>query len=71
MGTLGLVAVHPDRRGRGLLAALTRACAERAGGRALVTSTQVGNLAALRGFARTGLLPVGARHVLHALVGDL
>lgn len=68
VGLLGLVAVHPAHRGRNLLAALVAGCAARVGpARALVTSTQVGNLAALRGFARSGLLPVGARHVLHAL----
>jgi dTDP-4-amino-4,6-dideoxy-D-galactose acyltransferase len=69
VGLLGLLAVHPAHRGRGVLAALVAGCAARVGStaRALVTSTQVGNLAAQRGFARAGLLPVGARHILHAL----
>jgi GNAT superfamily N-acetyltransferase len=67
VGTLGLVVVDPAHRGRGLLAAMVEGCVARTGGRALVTSTQVGNLSALRSFARSGLLPIGARHVLHAI----
>lgn len=62
---VGLLAVHPRCRGAGLLTALVEGCAERLAGRALVTSTQVSNASALRGFARAGLLPFAARHVMH------
>jgi len=62
---VGLLAVHPRRRGSGVLAALVGGCADRLGGRAVVSSTQVTNAAALRGFGRAGLRPFGARHVLH------
>jgi GNAT superfamily N-acetyltransferase len=65
VAVMGLVAVHPARRGRGLVGALVAGCAPRAAGRALVTSTQVTNAAALRAFARSGLHPVGARQILH------
>lgn len=65
VGVMGLVAVEARSRGHRLVDGLVHACAERAGGRAMVTSTQVGNVAAQRAFARSGLLPIGARHVLH------
>lgn len=62
----GLVGVEAAHRGRRLLEALLAGCVRRLEGRALVTSTQVYNPAALRGFARAGLLPFSSRHVLHA-----
>jgi ribosomal protein S18 acetylase RimI-like enzyme len=65
VGTIGLVVIAPPCRGRRLLDPLVRACAAAAGGRAVATSTQVSNAAALRAFARCGLLPYNARHVLH------
>jgi hypothetical protein len=65
VGLVALVAIHPRFRGRRLLDTLIRGCAERLGGRALVTSTQVSNSAALRAFGRHGLLPIGARHIFH------
>jgi GNAT superfamily N-acetyltransferase len=65
VGTIGLVAVAPVHRGRRLLAPLVAAAAAASGGQAVITSTQVSNASALRGFARVGLLPFAARHVLH------
>jgi ribosomal protein S18 acetylase RimI-like enzyme len=64
---MALVAIHPDHRGRRVLDALVTGCASAAGAgaRALVTSTQVSNGPALRAFGRHGLLPFGARHILH------
>jgi hypothetical protein len=64
-GTIGLVVIAPAHRGRRLLAPLVVAGASAAGGGAIVTSTQVTNASALRGFARVGMLPFAARHVLH------
>jgi len=65
VGTIGLLVISPPYRGRHLLDPLVRACAAAAGGHAVVTSTQVSNAVALRAFARCGLLPYSARHVLH------
>jgi len=69
VAVVGLVVVHPEARGRGLVGPLLSGCAARAGGQALVTSTQLSNVAALRAFARLGLLPYAARHVLHGWLG--
>ncbi|MCA9669215.1 MAG: hypothetical protein KC503_26645 [Myxococcales bacterium] len=65
VGTVGLVVIAPEQRGSGLFDPLVQGCAQRAGGRALVTSTQVSNARSLRAFARHGLLPLRARHVFH------
>jgi ribosomal protein S18 acetylase RimI-like enzyme len=63
--TIGLAAIAPPHRGRRLFESLVCACAEEAAARVLVSSTQVSNTATLRAFARLGLLPYNARHVLH------
>ncbi|MCB9555584.1 MAG: GNAT family N-acetyltransferase [Deltaproteobacteria bacterium] len=67
-GLIGLVIVAPAYRGRGVFDALLDG-ARRAlcpdGESALVSSTQLNNVAAQRAFARHGLYPFAARHVLH------
>lgn len=65
VGTVALVVVHPDFRGRRVVDPLMVGCAEQLACRAMVTSTQVSNSPALRGFGRHGLLPIGARHIFH------
>ncbi len=65
VGLVALVAVHPRFRGRRVVDALMQGCERLLGGEVLVTSTQVSNGAALRGFGRHGLLPFNARHIFH------
>lgn len=65
VGLVGLVVIERRRRGGGIFAPLVSAAARAAGGRATVTSTQVTNAPALRAFAKLGLLPFGARQILH------
>ena len=71
VATLGLVIVAPNYRGRGvfgpLLHGATRLLRRTSGvaPRAIVTSTQVSNIRALRAFMREGFRPIQARHVLH------
>ncbi len=62
---VGLVVVHPEARGQRVLESLVAGCRQRFRGRAVVTSTQASNAAALRAFGRLGLLPFAARHILH------
>ena len=65
VGLVGLVVIDRPWRGKGIFAPLVSAAARAAGGRATVTSTQVTNAAALRAFAKLGLLPFNARQILH------
>jgi len=68
VGTLTLIVIAPEGRGRGHFSSLVRGVRGRlleAGARWMVTSTQVYNAAAHRAFFREGLRPYVARHVFH------
>ena len=68
VGALTLIVIAPEARGKGHFPDLVRgvrAALHAAGARVMITSTQVHNAAAMRAFAREGLLPFSARHVFH------
>ena len=68
VGTVALVVIAPEFRGRRVIDPLMAGCAQVLAGEGdtvMVTSTQVSNGPALRAFGRHGLLPHGARHIFH------
>lgn len=72
-GEIVLNGVVPEGRGHGVYGALVDAAGRellRRGSKVIASSTQVGNLAPQRAWARRGLRPTGAMHTLHLWLDD-
>lgn len=65
VGTIGLLTVAPEFRGRGIARSLVDGAVRKMNACRIVSSTQVENFASQRTFASLGFKTLGARHTLH------